>query len=116
MSNLIYKPPPALNRLVSYFMGKSKSPGHACIKISEKMNRKWSGKYIYQIWVGKYPATAQFKQYIHRLDQKTFQEKRHWLNIHALTEDQKERWKMVPMAERRKALDKAYQLLEEGRA
>ena len=89
---------------------------YACTVISHKLKQKWTGAYIYQIFKGVSPATAQFKQYIHRLDQKVFKEKRHWLNIQALTEEQKERWKMVPMAERRKALDKAYQLLEEGRA
>ena len=103
--SVLYYPPPALNRLVSRFMGKSKTEGFACTKISSLLKNKWSGKYIYQIYKGKYPATTQFKQYIHRLEQKTLKEKRHWLNIHALTEDQKERWKSFSMEERREALD-----------
>lgn len=105
-TNVIYSPQPALKRLVIYFRkNDSNSMRFACTMISTKLDHRWGPDYIYQVYTGRIPASKKFKGCITRLDQKTFKEKRHWLNIHALTLEQKERWKQIPMDKRRKALD-----------
>lgn len=105
MADINYKPPPSLGRLITHFRFTAGSMGKACEVISRKLKFKWSGKYIYQIWKGSKPATQQFKNYINRLDQKVFKEKRIWLKVQALDEEQKDRWRTHSMEERRKALD-----------
>ena len=111
MSSLTYTPPPALERLFQHFKKSTNSMLWAFNIIALKLNDEWSPKHIYDIYKGRSPATHKFKQRIGQLDYKIRHPERFWLSIHALTKEQKEKWKLIPMKKRRQALDQAYQLI-----
>ncbi len=106
--DVIYQPPRALIRLITHFRGKHGSTAMACSLVSEKLKWQWGSSHIYKVARGSSPATPKFRERIDHLAYNTFNPERYWLTIQALTKDQRDRWKQVPMEERRKALDKIY--------
>lgn len=108
MSSIIYTPPKALIRLFQHFKSPTNSMIWACNDIALRLNDEWSPKHIYDIFRGRSPSTPKFKARISQLDYKIRHPQRFWLGIHALTKEQKDKWKMIPMEVRRTFLDLGY--------